>query len=95
MFWLKVLISRTATTSIKYDLHWNPRYGCIQRFGRIDRIGSEHEVIFAHKFSCGGNRRAMKGSLGFCVREDYSQSHQEIHDTIGEDTNILERNERD
>ena len=34
---------------INYDLHWNP-VRLIQRFGRIDRIGSEHEVIFAFNF---------------------------------------------
>src|SRR5699024_6060975 len=29
---------------INYDVHWNP-VRVIQRFGRIDRLGSENEVI--------------------------------------------------
>ena len=29
---------------LNYDLHWNP-VRLIQRFGRVDRIGTEHEVI--------------------------------------------------
>lgn len=29
---------------INYDIHWNP-VRIIQRFGRIDRIGSQNEVI--------------------------------------------------
>ena len=32
---------------LNYDLHWNP-VKLIQRFGRIDRIGSEHDVINLH-----------------------------------------------
>ncbi len=34
---------------INYDLHWNP-VRLIQRLGRIDRIGSEHETIYACNF---------------------------------------------
>ncbi|MFQ5549792.1 MAG: arginine--tRNA ligase, partial [Gemmatimonadales bacterium] len=34
---------------INYDLHWNP-VRLVQRFGRIDRIGSEHAVIFGFNF---------------------------------------------
>jgi ERCC4-related helicase len=30
---------------INYDLHWNP-VRLIQRFGRIDRIGSDHEKVY-------------------------------------------------
>ena len=29
---------------INYDIHWNP-VRIIQRFGRIDRIGSQNKVI--------------------------------------------------
>ena len=31
-------------TALNYDIHWNP-VRVIQRFGRIDRIGSPHETI--------------------------------------------------
>lgn len=34
---------------INYELHWNP-VRIIQRIGRIDRIGSEHEEIFVYNF---------------------------------------------
>jgi len=34
---------------INYELHWNP-VRIIQRVGRIDRIGSEHEKIFVYNF---------------------------------------------
>ena len=32
---------------LNYDLHWNP-VRLIQRFGRVDRIGTEHEFIHLH-----------------------------------------------
>ena len=38
-----------ADTLINYDLHWNP-VRLIQRAGRIDRIGSEHEEIRIYNF---------------------------------------------
>ena len=34
---------------INYDLHWNP-VRLIQRFGRIDRIGSDHDVVYGFNF---------------------------------------------
>ena len=73
---------------INYDLHWNP-VRLIQRFGRIDRIGSDHEVIFAFNFL---PELGIEKTLGL-----YSTLHnriQEIHDTIGEDSNILDETER-
>ncbi len=36
-------------TIINYDLHWNP-VRLIQRFGRIDRIGSTHNKVFGLNF---------------------------------------------
>ena len=32
---------------INYDIHWNP-VRIIQRFGRIDRIGSKNAVSYTH-----------------------------------------------
>ena len=32
---------------LNYDLHWNP-VRLIQRFGRVDRIGTEHDEIHLH-----------------------------------------------
>ncbi|MGD0487650.1 MAG: helicase-related protein [Syntrophorhabdales bacterium] len=73
---------------INYDLHWNP-VRLIQRFGRIDRIGSEHALIFAFNFL---PEVGIEKTLGL-----YSTLHnriQEIHDTIGEDSSILDDTER-
>ena len=36
-------------TIINYDLHWNP-VRLIQRFGRIDRIGSTHDKVLGLNF---------------------------------------------
>ncbi len=72
---------------INYDLHWNP-VRLIQRFGRIDRIGSEHEVIFAYNFL---PELGIEKNLG--LRQTLHNRIQEIHDTIGEDSFILDESE--
>jgi len=38
-----------ADTVINYDLHWNP-VRMIQRAGRIDRIGSEFDIVHVYNF---------------------------------------------
>jgi superfamily II DNA/RNA helicase/HKD family nuclease len=73
---------------INYDLHWNP-VRLIQRFGRIDRIGSEHDVIFAYNFL---PEAGIDKNLG--LKERLHNRIQEIHDTIGEDSQILDETER-
>ena len=73
---------------INYDLHWNP-VRLIQRLGRIDRIGSEHARIYAYNFL---PERALERTLG--LHERLARRIQEIHDTLGEDTAILEPGER-
>lgn len=73
---------------INYDLHWNP-VRLIQRFGRIDRIGSEHDRIYAYNFL---PETALERALG--LRERLARRIQEIHDTMGEDAAILEPGER-
>jgi len=73
---------------INYDLHWNP-VRLIQRFGRIDRIGSEHDTIYAYNFL---PERELEKTLG--LQERLAQRIQEIHDTIGEDAAILAPDER-
>lgn len=73
---------------INYDLHWNP-VRLIQRFGRIDRIGSEHDVIYGFNFLPEtGIDKYLKLSAKLRNRI------QEIHDTIGEDSAILDRSEQ-
>ena len=73
---------------INYDLHWNP-VRLIQRFGRIDRIGSEHDVIYGYNFL---PETELDKNLG--LREKLTRRIQEIHDTIGEDAAILDPGER-
>jgi superfamily II DNA/RNA helicase/SAM-dependent methyltransferase/nicotinamide mononucleotide adenylyltransferase len=73
---------------INYDLHWNP-VRLIQRFGRIDRIGSEHEVIYGFNFL---PETGIEKQLG--LRQKLHNRIQEIHDTIGEDAIILDSSER-
>ena len=73
---------------INYDLHWNP-VRLIQRFGRIDRIGSEHDVIYGFNFL---PELGIEQNLG--LRRRLHNRIQEIHDTIGEDSEILDRTEQ-
>lgn len=75
-------------TIINYDLHWNP-VRLIQRFGRIDRIGSEHDVVYGFNFL---PETGLERNLG--LREKLHNRIQEIHDTIGEDAQILDRSEQ-
>ena len=54
---------------INYDLHWNP-VRLIQRFGRIDRIGSEHDVVYGFNFLPETGHRTKSGTAA-----KGSQSH--------------------
>ncbi len=73
---------------LNYDLHWNP-VKLIQRFGRIDRIGSEHEVIWGLNFL---PETELEKNLG--IKRVLQRRIQEIHDSIGEDSAILDESER-
>jgi superfamily II DNA/RNA helicase/HKD family nuclease len=73
---------------INYDLHWNP-VRLIQRFGRIDRIGTEYEIIRGYNFL---PETELDKTLG--LRDKLKNRIQEIHETIGEDTAILDKAEQ-
>lgn len=73
---------------INYDLHWNP-VRLIQRFGRIDRIGSENERVYGYNFL---PETKLDANLG--LRQKLHNRIQEIHDTIGEDSEILDSTEK-
>jgi len=73
---------------INYDLHWNP-VRLIQRFGRIDRIGADHDTVWGFNFL---PETALDRNLG--LRPTLHNRIQEIHDTIGEDSAILDRTEQ-
>jgi hypothetical protein len=72
---------------VNYDLHWNP-VRLIQRFGRIDRIGSDYDVIYGFNFL---PETGIERNLG--LKQKLHNRIQEIHDTIGEDSAILDRTE--
>ncbi|WP_292760553.1 hypothetical protein [Nostoc sp. NOS(2021)] len=71
-----------------YDLHWNP-VKLIQPFGRIDRIGSDKDVIYAYNFL---PELGIERNLG--LKQKLKNRIQEIHDSIGEDSAILDRTEQ-
>ena len=73
---------------INYDLHWNP-VRLIQRFGRIDRIGSDHDVVHGFNFL---PETGLDKNLG--LKDKLHNRIQEIHDTIGEDSEILDHTEK-
>jgi superfamily II DNA or RNA helicase len=73
---------------INYDLHWNP-VKLIQRFGRIDRIGTEKETIYGYNFL---PELGIEKNLG--LKEKLQRRIQEIHKTIGEDSAILDNSEQ-
>ena len=73
---------------INYDLHWNP-VRLIQRFGRIDRIGSEHDVIWGFNFL---PETELDKNLG--LKDKLANRIQEIHETIGLDAAVLDSSEQ-
>lgn len=73
---------------INYDLHWNP-VRLIQRFGRIDRIGSDHQVVYGFNFL---PETGIERNLG--LRDKLCNRIREIHETIGEDSAILDPTEQ-
>ena len=73
---------------INYDLHWNP-VKLIQRFGRIDRIGSQHNSIFAYNYL---PETSLEKHLG--IQRILAQRIKEIHETIGEDSAVLDPSEK-
>jgi hypothetical protein len=75
-------------TIINYDLHWNP-LRLIQRFGRIDRIGSTHDKVFDLNFL---PELGIEQNLG--LRQRLERRIAEIQETIGEDSAILDPAER-
>jgi len=73
---------------VNYDLHWNPVL-LIQRIGRIDRIGSEYDLIRVYNFL---PHKKIEEKIS--LKERVSRRVQEIHDNIGEDHKILDESER-
>lgn len=95
---LKILISTDVMSEglnlqdgdvvLNYDLHWNP-VRLIQRFGRIDRIGSKNDKIRGFNFL---PETAMEQQLG--LQQVLETRIREIHESIGEDAAILDNSEQ-
>ena len=73
---------------LNYDLHWNP-VKLIQRFGRVDRIGTEHQVINLHNM---WPDRDVDYQLELTDR--LLRRVQSFHDLIGLDSRLLHDSER-
>ena len=73
---------------INYDLHWNP-VRLIQRFGRVDRIGTVHEVIRLHNLWPDTEVDAQ-----ISLTERLNRRIQSFHDFIGLDSKLLSESER-
>jgi len=73
---------------INYDLHWNP-VRLIQRFGRIDRIGSKHDHIYGFNFL---PEAGLEAGLG--LTEVLKHRISEINAILGGDSAILSPKEQ-
>lgn len=72
-----------ANLVVNYDLHWNP-LRLIQRIGRVDRLGSGHEDIYALNFL---PETELEDELGIVDRIE--SRVQQIGSILGEDGDIL------
>ncbi|MDE2842169.1 MAG: phospholipase D-like domain-containing protein [Chloroflexota bacterium] len=71
-----------------YDIHWNP-VTLIQRYGRVDRITTEHTEVYLHNMM---PDPTVENTIG--VRERVRDRVQAFHDLIGLDNAILENGEQ-
>ena len=73
---------------LNYDLHWNP-VRLIQRFGRVDRIGTGHSVIDFHNMW-----PDVEVDAELSLTERLHRRIQSFHDLIGLDSKLLSDAER-
>jgi len=73
---------------VNYDLHWNP-VRLIQRVGRVDRVSTEHDVIYTYNFF---PERKLEAKLG--LEERLTRRFNEIHKHIGLDEKYLSPEEK-
>ena len=77
-----------ANVLINYDLPWNPTR-IMQRVGRINRVGTEHDRIFVFNFfPTAQSKRQMP------LEERILEKLQAFHDTLGEDIKYLSDEEQ-
>ena len=73
---------------LNYDLHWNP-VRLIQRFGRVDRIGTEHDVIRLQSMW-----PDIEVDQDLDLTDRLSRRIQLFHDLIGLDSQLLSESEQ-
>ncbi|WP_297503661.1 C-terminal helicase domain-containing protein, partial [Thermococcus sp.] len=76
-----------ANVVINYDLHWTP-IKLIQRIGRVDRIGTEHDEILVYNFF---PERKLEENLGLLQKVE--RRIQEFSRALGTDGKILQEEE--
>ncbi len=76
-----------ANVVVNYDLHWTP-IKLIQRIGRVDRIGTEHDTILVYNFF---PEKALEENLGLV--EKVRRRIAEFNNALGADGKILEESE--
>jgi superfamily II DNA/RNA helicase len=68
---------------VNYDLHWNPTR-MIQRAGRIDRIGTDFDVLFIHNFFPDAGLEQLLGLV-----QSLQTKIRQIDTAIGLDASVL------
>lgn len=72
---------------LNYDLPWNPTK-VMQRVGRINRVGTEHNQIYVFNFF-----PAVQANAHLPLEENIISKIQAFHDTLGEDSKYLSEDE--
>lgn len=72
---------------INYDLPWNPTK-VMQRVGRINRVGTEHEKLFVFNFF-----PTAQANAHLTLEQNIISKIQAFHDTLGEDFKYLSEDE--
>ena len=80
---------QAGKTVINYDFHWNP-VKLIQRVGRIDRIGTEHETVDIINFL---PTDKIEIDADLSLKKKVSEKIETIRRIIGHDQQILESTE--
>lgn len=76
-----------SNTIINYDLPWNPTK-LMQRVGRINRVGTEHDELFVYNIF-----PTALANQHLSLEENIIAKIQSFHDTLGEDSKYLTEEE--
>ena len=76
-----------ANVLINYDIPWNPTR-IMQRVGRVNRVGTEHDNIFVVNFF-----PTSQSNAHLSLKDRVMEKLQAFHDTLGEDYKYLSDDE--